>query len=308
MRITKTARVYLVAKTALNTGGVKEFLSCEGLAWPTEPIASYPEKMPPEHPTHAEQLIELAGRCCYMSFGNKAGSKSNAKYLDNLLGRKADGTFMEGPAHGSVLEHASFTFIVTGAGRGWSHEQVRHRAGWAYSQLSTRYCDFEREPEEGTWDPGFSLAPLHLLDDGVAKTISNTFIAMRTLYKRTVAELEEVLLDRKLKLLHKTDGTPATVDDLDRNAKRDVRKAARGAARDILPIGTEAIMTMSANARAIWNTIYLRGNEHAEAQIREVYVQIAKIMEREMPTLFRGLTYYKAWDDTWCVRMPRENL
>ena len=54
---------------------------------------------------------------------------------------------------------------------------------------------------------------------------------------------------------------------------------ARGAARDILPIATEAIMVMSANARAIWNCIVLRGNEHAEAVIRDIYVQVAKIKE-----------------------------
>ena len=87
-----------------------------------------------------------------------------------------------------------------------------------------------------------------------------------------------------------------------------LRKAARGAARDILPIATEAIMTMTANARALWNCIVLRGNEHAEAVIRAVYVQIAKIMEKEMPALYHGLTYQKCWDGTEVVTMPRDKL
>jgi len=94
----------------------------------------------------------------------------------------------------------------------------------------------------------------------------------------------------------------------ERERKRMLRKAARGAARDILPIATEAIMVMSANARAIWNCIYLRANEHAEAVIRDIYVQIAKMMEKEMPALFNGLKYIKCWDDSEAVVMPRDKL
>ena len=94
----------------------------------------------------------------------------------------------------------------------------------------------------------------------------------------------------------------------DRTAKRMLRKAARGAARDILPIATEAIMVMSANARALWNCIYLRGNEHAEAVIRIIYVQLARIMEQEMPALFHGLRYEKCWDGTEQVLLPRDKL
>ena len=67
-------------------------------------------------------------------------------------------------------------------------------------------------------------------------------------------------------------------------------------------------MTMSANARAIWNCIVLRANEHAEAVIRDIYVQIAKIMEKEIPALFNGLKYEKCWDGSECVIMPRDKL
>jgi thymidylate synthase ThyX len=94
----------------------------------------------------------------------------------------------------------------------------------------------------------------------------------------------------------------------ERERKRMLRKAARGAARDVLPVATEAILVMSANARALWNCIALRANEHAEAVIRDVYVQIAKIMEHEMPALFHGLRYKKLWDDSLAVEMPRDKL
>lgn len=42
--------------------------------------------------------------------------------------------------HHSVLEHASFTFKISGISRACSHQLVRHRMA-SYSQRSQRYCD-----------------------------------------------------------------------------------------------------------------------------------------------------------------------
>ena len=74
-------------------------------------------------------LNEVAGRTCYMSFGK--GRKSNEEYLENILSSK----------HGSVLEHAVWNLLITGVSRALTHELVRHRAGFGYSQLSQRYVD-----------------------------------------------------------------------------------------------------------------------------------------------------------------------
>ena len=270
---------------------MQSFLKDQDLKWPT----------PTEGVADAERLIELAGRNCYMSFGNKAGSKTNLRYIQNLLGRNDDGSFKPGPAHGSVCEHPNYSFIVVGGGRGFSHEQVRHRVGWAYSQLSTRYCDFEREEEEGTWDPGFVIPPLANISPETAASFEDKLRETQKFYVEVLAEIENDLKNNKefAEQLSHMDA---------RTAKRTLRKAARGAARDILPIATEAIMTMSANARTIWNTIVLRATEHSEAAIRDVYVQIAKIMETEIPSLFTGLKYEKCWDGSEAVVMPREKL
>lgn len=290
MRILHKPKVYLIARPQLVMDGLEEFLEDQDLDWPT-----------PLEGTDAETIVEAAGRCCYMSFGNKAGSKTNFDYIQNLLGRNKDGTFKAGPAHGSVVEHPVWSFIVVGAGRGFSHEQVRHRVGWAYSQLSTRYCDFEREEEDGTWDPGFVVPPLAQLSDDTRQKFEKQLAKSQQAYKEILR-----LIMRDL------ESNPAFQERLNsfspREQKRMLRKAARGAARDILTISTEAIMTMSANARTIWNTIVLRANEHSEAPIREIYVQIAKIMEDEMPSLFHGIEYYKTWDGSECVKMPREKL
>lgn len=290
MRVLYDPKVYLIERPSVVQEGLDAFLDEQGLDWPT-----------PMDGTDPETIVELAGRCCYMSFGNKAGSKTNFDYIQNLLGRNKDGSFKYGPAHGAVVEHPNWTFLVVGAGRGFSHEQVRHRVGWAYSQLSTRYCDFEREEEEGTWDPGFVIPPLAQLSAETKARFEEKINESRETYK----ELLNMIMDD----LSNHSGFMSSLDNFSPGErKRMLRKAARGAARDILPICTEAIMTMSANARSIWNTLVLRANEHAEAVIRSIYVQIARIMEKEMPSLFYGLEYYEAWDGSTCVRMPREKL
>ena len=40
-----------------------------------------------------------------------------------------------------MLEHAVFNLLITGVSRSFTHELVRHRAGFGYSQLSQRYVD-----------------------------------------------------------------------------------------------------------------------------------------------------------------------
>src|SRR5512141_2569118 len=80
--------------------------------------------------TDGERLAEFAGRLCYMSQKNPA-NRATRDYLENI---KKQG-------HGSVLEHANYSILLEGVSRSLTHELVRHRAGFAYSQLSQRYVD-----------------------------------------------------------------------------------------------------------------------------------------------------------------------
>src|ERR1043165_1990430 len=77
-----------------------------------------------------ERLAEFAGRLCYMSQRNPA-NRTTAEYLTNILKQ----------GHGSVFEHAVYVLLIEGVSRSLSHELVRHRAGFGYSQLSQRYVD-----------------------------------------------------------------------------------------------------------------------------------------------------------------------
>src|SRR5688500_20315639 len=107
---------------------------------PKVTIVSRPSFAEPEHlpvqwlgdSTDGERLAEFAGRLCYMSQKNPA-KRATRDYLENI---KKQG-------HGSVLEHANYSLLLEGVSRSLTHELVRHRAGFAYSQLSQRYVRSE---------------------------------------------------------------------------------------------------------------------------------------------------------------------
>lgn len=77
--------------------------------------------------------IEAAARNCYKSEDKNAERdiEKRNRLISHAVGR----------GHTSVLEHGNISFRVI-CNRGVSHEWVRHRIGWSYSQESTRYCNY----------------------------------------------------------------------------------------------------------------------------------------------------------------------
>src|SRR5213082_2947479 len=85
-----------------------------------------------------------------MSQHNPA-KRHTREYLENI---KKQG-------HGSVLEHANYSILIEGVSRSLTHELVRHRAGFAYSQLSQRYVDES--------EASFVIPPAIIGDDALEK-------------------------------------------------------------------------------------------------------------------------------------------
>lgn len=109
MKIIREPSVYLTGKQVINDSDLNKFLEDYGITWETDTeIAS-------------EELVETAGRTCYMSFA-KPRPGGNKAYIGHILE----------VGHGSVLEHAVWNFIITGVSRSFTHELVRHRAGFGY--------------------------------------------------------------------------------------------------------------------------------------------------------------------------------
>jgi len=76
--------------------------------------------------------IELAGRTCYKS-EDKITANSAEAFVRRIIKS----------GHHSVLEHVTATVRII-CDRGVSHELVRHRIGIAFSQASTRYCNYSK--------------------------------------------------------------------------------------------------------------------------------------------------------------------
>lgn len=89
------------------------------------------------HTPDPERTAAAAARQCYSKFSaTKAYSVLSPEDVKRLL-RKIIAS-----GHLSVLEHASFTFVIEGISRACSHQLVRHRIA-SYSQQSQRYIKFD---------------------------------------------------------------------------------------------------------------------------------------------------------------------
>ena len=207
--------------------------------------------------TDGERIAEFAGRLCYMSQHNPAG-RTTAEYLRNILRQ----------GHGSLCEHATSEMMIEGISRSCSHELVRHRAGWGYSQLSQRYVDESHA--------AFVMPPAVLGDDRLEAEWTAQVEAAQTAYVAAV----ELLMARY-----------AWIDD-----KIHRRKMAREAARSVLPNATEVKIVASANVRAWRTMLELRLGEGAELEIRRMAVACLRLLQREAPALFGDFEIYPSPD------------
>ena len=240
-----------------------------------EPIISVlarPTFAAPEHlgvawvgdSTDGERLAEFAGRLCYRSQHTPAG-RSTREYLENLTTQ----------GHGSVLEHANYSILLEGVSRSLTHELVRHRAGFAYSQLSQRYVDES--------EAAFVVPPAIIGDDALEAAWRSQIEAAQASYVALVAQLMERY------------GWVA--DKVHR------RKMAREAARGVLPNSTETKIVVTGNARAWRTMLELRSSEGAELEIRRAAVAILRVLQAEAPAFFSDFEIYTADDRREAARI-----
>jgi thymidylate synthase (FAD) len=211
-----------------------------------------------------ERLAEFAGRLCYMSQHNPAG-RTTAEYLGNILKQ----------GHGSVFEHSSYVMLIEGISRSCSHELVRHRAGWGYSQLSQRYVDESQA--------AFVMPPAIQGDAPLEEAWTRQVEAAQAAY---VAAVEQLM---------------ARYEWVESKVHR--RKLAREAARSVLPNATEVKIVASANVRAWRTMLELRLGEGAELEIRRMAVACLRILQQEAPALFADFEIYRAADGSEAGRV-----
>ncbi|PLS82746.1 MAG: thymidylate synthase (FAD) [Actinobacteria bacterium] len=218
----------------------------------------------------SSQLCKTAGQLCYASFGPRRTTNENAaEYFERLTSA----------GHGSVLEHANFSFLLYGISRSVTHELVRHRAGVGVSQVSQRYVSgavlrFVERPE-------------YAADEELHRLFEERV-------DRAAAEYEAMagrLLERQ--------GQGAALLEADRAT--DARKKVQQTARSLLPNETEAPMVFTGNVRALRHIIEMRADEHAESEIRNLAIRLFLCLAMTDPILFGDYKLQALPDGTYKV-------
>ena len=165
--------------------------------------------------------------------------------------------------------------LLEGISRSLTHELVRHRAGFAYSQLSQRYVDES--------DAQFVMPPAIIGEEA----LESAWISQVTAALDSYVSLVDQLITKY-----------SWVDD-----KVHRRKMAREAARGVLPNSTETKIVVTGNARAWRTMLELRSSEAAELEIRRMAVMVLRVLQHEAPAFFSDFEIYEASDRREAARI-----
>jgi thymidylate synthase (FAD) len=247
--------VHLIARPQLDLDGMRAYLAdVGGESWLERRLGEEQQASP------GEMLVEFGGRACYRSW--EPGLNPNVtrvrtdrdEYFANILRS----------AHGSVLEHANYSFALRNVSRVFTHELVRHRAGSAFSQESLRYVRLT--------EIGFRVPP-------ALEPVRDQVISI-------VEQLEEFQVSAADQLGIDEEGLPFHV-----------KKEITSALRRLAPIGLSTDIMWTANARTLRHVIEMRTAEGAEEELRIVFDQVARLMQAEAPGLFQD--FVRQDDGSW---------
>lgn len=248
--------VHLIARPALDLDGIRAYLAhAGGEGWLDRRL----EEAGGE-PNPGELLVELAGRACYRSW--EPGLNPNVtrvrtdqrEYFLNLLSS----------AHGSVLEHATYSFAFRDVSRVFTHELVRHRAGSAFSQESLRYVRLT--------DLGFRVPP-------ALEPVREQVVSI-------VEQLEELQVSLAESLGLDEEDVPFAV-----------KKEVTSALRRLAPLGLSTDIVWTANVRTLRHVIEMRTAPGAEEELRLVFGLVGEVMRAEAPGLFQD--FRRDGDGSW---------
>ena len=252
-----TPSVFLIARPAVDRDAMRAYLEdVRGTSW----LDMREQESEAEQVAEGELLAEFAGRICYRSW--EPGLNPNVSRI--RTDRRSYFANVLRSAHGSVLEHANYSFAFRNCSRVFTHELVRHRAGSAFSQESLRYVRLT--------DIGFRVPP-------ALEPVRDQVIAL-------VEQLEEFQVSAAEALGLDDDGVPFAV-----------KKEITSALRRLAPIGLSTDILWTANVRTLRHVIEMRTAPGAEEELRLVFDQVARLMVAEAPNLFQD--FAREEDGSW---------
>lgn len=293
--------VFNIAKTQVDEHQVREWLNHIG--------ADKYELPDAEDCTDPALLIALAAKRCYMSF--EPGLNPNVTKVRKDLTEYLDNVLKSG--HGSVLEHACYTFAIEGISRVFTGEMNRHRAGVGISEGSMRYIRYTDIPY---WLPtSITLTKDEEIAIETGKEVFQldfpiTAMGAKDVYVHpdVLKRLDEPLRSRwvigikKLKtqaLFHRhyhttelnyAEGQEIWKEELAPDSKFHGKKQVTSMLRRIIPMGVATGGVWTMNLRAVRHIIALRASEAAEEEIAHVFGKIAKFIVEQEPMLMGDFT------------------
>lgn len=297
-------KVYFVGCTEVREAGLFEYLKDTGQ---DDFIATY-EQARKEGLNSGEALCSVFAKMCYKSL--VVGKNANVSRVRDV---RANLESCHDTGHGSVFEHCQLNFIVTNCSRVYTHEQVRHRVGWAYSQTSGRYCRLDSidlvwsdllDPVKDLWldhltltedlvyltecklglrKPPFGLSPSLIPPEAYDWTPEH---AQSELRKHRDSLPPELAKWADFVLYSGPEFDPPLRWVPDDTFDFDKRKAITSAIRRIAPNGQANEIGMSCNIRALRQVVQVRTQRFAETEIRDVYAQVYHLVAAAFPSIF----------------------
>lgn len=251
-------KVFCIARTKVDREAVRlwlDDLGADKFDIPSEEVVRDPAL-----------LVALAAKQCYMAFQPGLNPNVNkvrqdmVEYLDNVLKQR----------HGSVIEHATFTFAVNGCSRVFTGEVNRHRAGVAISERSMRYIRYTAK-DISFWMPEcFREEESDSTEIKTKKEKSrNLLTAMFTSQGDAVEQFAEIWKE-----------------ELDPKSTFHLKKVLTSAFRRCVGMGIATGGVWTLNLRALRHTIALRTDPSAEEEIAHIFKKIGAIMLKELPEIF----------------------
>ena len=221
----------------------------------------------PDDGDDVTKIGAFAAKTCYRSFGSEGRSNTNnqAKIIES--------------GHGRILEHMVFGLHISGISRALGNELITHKQGITVSQESTRYVDMK--------DAGYVLEPylaeLHeKLHDlfGEEQSRSGDTHAERILIGEHLGAARYAMETYEKQVGRLLERNPLGLEGTE------LRKWARGKARNLLPLGLETSLVMTGNLRAFRHFIEMRSERHAEEEIRRLAHRMFQTLQPLAPLYF----------------------
>lgn len=251
-------KIFRIAETKVNPEAVQHWLEHLNANEFRQNIPSENEISDPA------LLVALAGRRCYMSFQPGLNPnvtrirKDYVDYFDNILSSR----------HGSVLEHATFSYAIEGVSRVFTGEMNRHRVGWGISEGSMRFIRFDKDI--AYWVPT-SIQDDESDDDDLRHRKEES----RKVFTDTFNFVEE----KYSKLM-----SIWNMNETDKNFT--YKKKITSMMRRIVPMGVATGGIWTGNVRALRHVIAMRATDVAEEEIFYVFAKIADDIIESQPLMF----------------------